>query len=65
MKKNIKNITRKKVVKKEKINQEKSLKLSKNVKNVDFKLNKFSDLVKKINEKNSLRPYPDINDIPN
>tara|TARA_B110000196_G_C20831255_1_gene513857 strand:+ start:53 stop:493 length:441 start_codon:yes stop_codon:yes gene_type:complete len=26
---------------------------------------KFNDLVNKIIEKNSLRPYPDINDIPN
>ena len=49
--------------KKNKIN--KNVKLSTKIDSIEIDSSKFSDLVNKITKKNSLRPYPDINDIPN
>ena len=54
----------------EKKNVEKRKKISKkteltsDVKNTEIKLSKFSELVEKIGKKNSFKPYPNINDIP-
>ena len=51
---------------KNKINKiNKNVKLSTKIDSIESDSNKFSDLVNKIIKKNSLRPYPDINDIPN
>ena len=51
------------------VNQKKQLKkkvdLDADVVNTEIKLGKFSELVEKIYKKNTFRPYPDINDIPN
>ena len=51
------------------IDQEKQLKksdeLEPRIKNTEVKLGKFSELYEKITKKNTFRPYPDINDIPN
>jgi len=65
LKKNNKSVTKKNIVKKENNIKEKRLQLSTDNGNVEIKLNKFSDLVEKISKKNNLKPYPDINDIPN
>ena len=43
----------------------KDIKLSSKVGIIEIDSNKFSDLVEKIYKKNSLKPFPDINDIPN
>ena len=55
----------KKIVKKRNKIPKKSVALDANVEKVKIDLNKFSELVEKITEQNSLRPFPDINDIPN
>ena len=55
----------KKIVKKRNKIPKKSVELDANIRKVKIDLNKFSELVEKITEKNSLRPYPNINDIPN
>ena len=60
-----KKLVKNKIVKEEKINEEKTLELDAGIGKVKIDLNKFSDLVEKITKKNSLRPFPDINDIPN
>ena len=44
---------------------EKKAEISTLVKNLEVNISNFNDLVDKINKKNTLRPYPDINDIPN
>ena len=46
-------------------NDEKKIVLSSSIGKLEVNLSKFNDLVDKIRKKNSLRPYPDINDIPN
>ena len=54
---------------KEKLSQKKQLKkkveLDAGITNTEIKLGKFSELVEKITKKNTFRPYPDINDVPN
>ena len=60
-----KNVVRKKIVKKQKIKSEKSIELDSGVEKFKINLNNFGDFVEKITKQNSLRPYPDINDIPN
>ena len=51
------------------VNQKKQLKkkvdLDAGNTNAEIKLGKFSELVEKITKKNTFRPYPDINDVPN
>ena len=51
------------------VNQKKQLKkkvdLDAGIANTEIKLGKFSELAGKIIKKNTFRPYPDINDIPN
>ena len=39
--------------------------LKADTKNIKMKSDKFEEIVKQINKKNILKPYPDINDIPN
>ena len=51
--------------KKQKKEINKKAKLSTKIDSIESDSSKFSDLVNKIIKKNSLRPYPDINDIPN
>ena len=54
------------LAKKLKKNKKKVIKENKENKvNLQIESGSFNDLLKKINQKNSLRPYPDINDIPN
>ena len=60
-----KKILKKKITKNQKKIPKKNVELDAVVGNVKINLNKFSDLVEKITIQNSLRPYPDINDIPN
>ena len=43
----------------------KSVKLESNNQKIKIEKNIFSEFVKKITDKNSLKPYPDINDMPN
>ena len=43
----------------------KKVDLDAGITNTEIKLGKFSELVEKITKKNTFRPYPDINDIPN
>ena len=51
--------------KKQKNKQSQKVELSTKIGTMEIKTNKFGDLVNKIIKRNSLRPYPDINDIPN
>ena len=44
---------------------EKRVEISSLLGNLELNISKFNDLVDKITKKNTLRPYPDINDIPN
>ena len=46
-------------------NEKKIIKARSFTENIEISSNKFSELVEKINKKNSSRSYPDINDIPN
>ena len=46
-------------------NEEKIIKARSFTKNIEISSNKFSELLEKINKKNSTISYPDINDIPN
>jgi len=55
---------RKKATNKKKIFK-KSVELNTNNESSEIRSGKFSELVEKITKKNILRPYPDINDIPN
>ena len=48
-----------------KISTKQKIITSKDSKNLSIALNDFDDIKKRIVEKNILRPYPDINDIPN
>ena len=55
-----------KVLKKKQENkQSQNVELSTKIETVEINTNKFDDLVNQIIIRNSLRPYPDINDIPN
>ena len=57
--------SQKKIVKNQKKHSEQNIELDTNIVNTEIKLSKFDELVEKINKKNTFRPYPDINDIPN
>ena len=57
------NINKNSINTKEIVKEKKIVELSTSIENVDINLNKFSELVEKITTKNSLRPFPDINDI--
>ena len=60
-----KKLSRKKIDKNQKRHLKKSTELDTNIINTEIKLSKFSKLAEKIDKENTLRPYPDINDIPN
>ena len=43
----------------------KNIELNSNTSNTEIKSDKFSVLLQKVIQKNTFKPYPDINDIPN
>jgi hypothetical protein len=47
------------------LNEKKIIKVGSFTGNIEISSNKFSELVEKINRRNSFRSYPDINDMPN
>ena len=55
----------KKIVKKIIKTTNENVKEYSNTESNKFRHSKFNELVERINKKNSFRPYPDINDIPN
>ena len=54
-----------KIIKKKKRISEQSVEINIDLENSTISSNSFKKLVEKITKKNTLRPYPDINDIPN
>ena len=60
-----KKLSKRKIVVNQKKQLKKSVKLDASTENIKIEPSKFSELLKKITKKNILRPYPDINDIPN
>jgi len=63
--KNEKKLSKRKIVVNQKKQLKKSVKLDASTENIKIEPSKFSELIKQITKKNILRPYPDINDIPN
>ena len=57
--------SKRKIVVNQKKQLKKSIELNASTENIKIVPSKFSELIKKITKKNILRPYPDINDIPN
>ena len=57
--------SKKKNIVKQKNQLKKNVELDAGVADTKIKLGEFSELFEKITKKNTLRPYPDINDIPN
>ena len=55
----------KKIIKGEKITSKQSASIDHNLENIAIDTSNFEKLVEKITKKNTFRPYPDINDIPN
>ena len=55
----------KKIIKKEKKLSKHSVKTETNTKDTIINISSFEKLVEKITKRNSVRPYPEINDIPN
>ncbi len=45
--------------------KKKSIDLNKSTKKLSKSSNEFSELVERINRENTIKPFPDINDIPN
>ena len=60
-----KKLSRKKIVKNKNKQPEKNIKLGTGIGNIKIESSKFKEFVEKITKKNALKPYPDINDIPN
>ena len=60
-----KKLSRKKIVKNKNKQPEKNIKLGTAIENIKIESSKFKEFVEKITKKNALKPYPDINDIPN
>ena len=56
---------KRKIVVNQKKQLKKSIELNASTENIKIEPSKFSELIKKITKKNILRPYPDINDVPN
>ena len=63
--KNEKKSSKRKIVVNQKKQLKKSVELDAVTENIKIVPSKFSEFIKKITKKNTLRPYPDINDIPN
>ena len=57
--------SKRKIIVSQKKQLKKKVDLDAGITNTEIKLGKFSELVEKITKKNTFRPYPDINDIPN
>jgi len=57
--------SKRKIVVNQKKQLKKSIELNASTENIKIVPSKFSELIKKITKKNILRPYPDINDVPN
>jgi len=57
--------SKRKIIVTQKKQLKKKVDLDAGIANTEIKLGKFSELVEKITKKNTFRPYPDINDIPN
>ena len=57
--------SKRKIVVNQKKQLKKSIELNASTENIKIVSSKFSELIKKITKKNILRPYPDINDVPN
>ena len=60
-----KKLPKKKITVNKKKQLKKNAELVATAENTEIKLGKFSELVEKITRKNTFRPYPDINDVPN
>ena len=60
-----KRLSKRKIVVNQKKQLKKSVELDAGTENIKIGPSKFSELIKKITKKNSLRPYPAINNIPN
>ena len=56
---------KKKIIKKEKKTSTQNVNINTTSTNISIDSSKFDELVEKITKRNTLRPYPDINDIPN
>ena len=63
--KNEKKLSKRNIVVDQKKQLKKSVELDVRAENIKIEPSKFSEYIKKITKKNSLRPYPDINYIPN
>ena len=57
--------SKRKIIVSQKKQLKKKVDLDAGITNTEIKLGKFSVLVEKITKKNTFRPYPDINDVPN
>ena len=57
--------SKRKIIVSQKKQLKKKVDLDAGITNTEIKLGKFSELVEKITKKNTFRPYPNINDIPN
>ena len=57
--------SKKKIILSQKKQLKKNVELDAATANTEINLGKFDELVEKITQKNTFRPYPDINDIPN
>ena len=60
-----KELSRSKIVKNETKHLKKNVESTTSIANTKIELGKFSEIVEKITKKNSFRPFPDIDDIPN
>ena len=60
-----KKLSKRKIIVSQKKQLKKKVDLDAGIANTEIKLSKFSELVEKITKKNTFRPYPDINDVPN
>ena len=60
-----KELSRSKVVKKERKHLKKNVEPTTGIENTKIDLGKFSEIIEAITKKNTFRPFPDIDDIPN
>ena len=60
-----KELSRSKIVKNETKHLKKNVETTTSFANTKIELGKFTEIVEKITKKNSLKPFPDIDDIPN
>ena len=58
------NLDEKKIIKNKKKKSKQKTKIYPDIKNIEIKSTDFKKLVERITKKNTLKPYPDINDIP-